>query len=170
MKNHLFFILLFLGCGATGFSQKTILKVNLYTWLEYGDPEVYMEFNLNEKSSIDGALRLGLGSTPFSNRIELNIDIRGAYRYYLFHKKFNAPIGFYLRPVVGFSSLPYSAINQLIGRQSNIQIGATGGFQYIINKKFAIDLFAGEAYFISLNENYDSQFRPIYNIGIGYGF
>lgn len=170
MKKHLLLFLLFIAFGATGFSQKTILKVNLYTWIEYGDPEVYMEFNLNEKSSIDGALRLGMGSTPFSNRFEFNIDIRGAYRYYFLNKYFKTPIGFYLRPVVGFSSLPYSALNQLIGRQSNIQLGATGGFQYVINKKFAIDLFAGEAYFFSLNENYDSQFRPVYNIGIGYAF
>jgi|GEM_PF-3243603 len=170
MKNFLLSIGIIFLCVTFGYAQKSILKVNLYTWIEHGDPEVYMEFNLNKYSSVDGALRLGLGSNPFSNRVEFNVDIRAGYRYYFLHKIFDAPIGLYIRPVVGFSSLPYSNVHQLIGRQSNFQMGATGGFQYIINKKFAIDLFAGQAYFISLNDNYDSQFRPVYNIGIGYGF
>lgn len=171
IKKYLLFILFFIGCGTLGYSQKTLLKVNLYTWIEYGDPEVYMEFNLDEKSSIDASLRLGFGSTPFSNRIDFNIDLKAAYRYYLLHKKFKTPTGLFLRPVIGFSTLPPMSNTAAFGaRYNNFQAGATAGFQYIIRKKFSIDLFAGEAYYFSLNDDFESRFRPVYNIGIGYGF
>src|SRR5690625_1306565 len=115
MKNFLLSIGIIFLCVTFGYAQKSILKVNLYTWIEHGDPEVYMEFNLNKYSSVDGALRLGLGSNPFSNRVEFNVDIRAGYRYYFLHKIFDAPIGLYIRPVVGFRSEEHTSE---IGRAS----------------------------------------------------
>lgn len=159
--------LLFLLVSA-GTAQKAILKINLYSFIKYSDPEVYLEINLNDKSSIDAALRLGFNSSPFSNQIHANVDIRGAYRYYPLHQVFETPIGLFLRPVLGYTSLYGGGINQTGFRQSSIQMGATGGFQYVFKKKFAVDLFAGQAYHFSLNDNISSGFRPVYNIGIGY--
>ncbi len=167
-------ILIFATAGMT---QKALFKVNLYTFIKYSDPEVYMEINLNDKSSIDAALRLGFNNSPFSNQIHANVDIRAGYRYYPLHEIFQTPIGFFLRPVLGFTSLyggglnpGGGGINQVGNRRSSFQFGGTGGFQYVFNKKFAIDLFYGQAYHLSLNDNFGSGFQPVYNIGVGYGF
>src|SRR5690625_7690428 len=119
MKNFLLSIGIICLCVTFGYTQKSIVEVKLYTLIEHGDPEVYMEFNVNKYSSVDGALRLGLGSNPFSNRVEFNVDIRAGYRYYFLHKIFDAPTGLYIRPVAAFSSLPYSNVHQLIETQDN---------------------------------------------------
>jgi len=157
--------------ATAGLAQKALFKINLYSFIKYGDPEVYMEFNLNDKSSIDAALRLGFNSTPFSNQIHANVDIRAAYRYYPLHNIFETPIGLFLRPVAGFTSLYGGGLSQTgNNRQSSVQFGGTAGVQYVIKRKFAIDLFYGQAYHFSLNENLQSGFQPVYNIGVGYGF
>src|SRR5690625_6061069 len=104
MKNFLLSIAIIFLCVTFGYAQKSILKVNLYTWIEYGDPEVYMEFNLNKYSSVDGALRLGLGSNPFSNRVEFNVDIRAGYRYYFLNKNLYDLIVLFISHVVVVSS------------------------------------------------------------------
>lgn len=154
-----------------GMAQKAIFKINLYTFIKYSDPEVYLEVNLNEKSSIDAALRLGFHSSPFSNQLHANVDIRAAYRFYPLYKFFEAPIGLFIRPVGGFTSLYGGGLSQTgNNRHSSFQLGGTGGVQYVFKKKFAIDLFYGQAYHFSLNENLSSGFQPIYNIGVGYGF
>ena len=175
--KHLFltFALLFMAIGA-GMAQKAIFKVNLYTFIKYSDTEVYLEINLNRYSSIDAALRLGFNSSPFSNQIHANVDIRAGYRYYPLNEIFDVPIGLFLRPVAGYTSLyggglnqGGGGINQIGTRRSSFQLGGTGGFQYVFNKKFALDLFYGQAYHFSLNDNVNSSFRPVYNIGVGYG-
>lgn len=176
--KKIFLILLLIGTIAVaGMAQKAIIKLNLYTFIKYGDPEVYLEYNLNDKMSIDAALRLGFNSSPFSNQIHANVDIRAGYRYYPLHQMFDAPIGLFLRPVAGFTSLYGGGLNpgtggpsQIGDRRSSFQLGGTAGVQYVFKKKFAIDLFYGQAYHFSLNDNLDSGFQPIYNIGVGYGF
>lgn len=172
------FITMVLLCAVvcTGMTQKAIIKVNLYTFIKFSDPEVYLEYNLDEKMSIDAALRLGFNNSPFSNQIHANVDLRVGYRYYPLQKMFEAPIGLFLRPVAGFTSLygggpnTGGGINQTNNRRSSIQLGGTGGLQYVFKKKFAIDLFYGQAYHFSLNDNIGSGFQPVYNIGVGYAF
>lgn len=177
MKNLSLTFALLIMLATTGLAQKALFKINLYTFIKYNDPEVYMEINLNDKSSVDAALRLGFNNSPFSNQIHANVDVRAGYRYYPLHEIFQVPIGFFLRPVLGFTSLyggglnqGGGGINQVGSRRSSFQLGGTGGFQYVFKKKFAIDLFYGQAYHFSLNENFGSGFQPVYNIGVGYGF
>ncbi|HLU94527.1 MAG TPA: hypothetical protein VKZ54_10400 [Membranihabitans sp.] len=171
MKKLLLTLSLIGIVAVAGISQKAIFKVNLYTFIKYSDPEVYLEINLNDKTSIDAALRLGFNSSPFSNQIHANVDLRAGYRYYPLHKIFEVPIGLFLRPVAGFTSLYGGGISSTgNNRQTSFQLGGTGGVQYVFKKKFAIDLFYGQAYHFSLNDNFSSEFQPIYNIGVGYGF
>lgn len=170
MKKILLTLGFILTLAMAGMAQKAIFKINLYTFIKYSDPEVYLEVNLNEKSSVDAALRLGFNNSPFSNNIHANVDIRAGYRYYPLYQMFEAPIGLFLRPVVGFTSLYGGGLSQTgNNRQSSFQLGATGGIQYVFKKKFAIDLFYGQAYHFSLNDNLSSGFQPVYNIGVGYG-
>ncbi len=180
MKKILLTICIILSIAAAGVAQKALFKVNLYTFIKYSDPDVYLELRLNKYSSIDASLRLGFNSSPFSNQIHANVDIRTGYRYYVLNDIFDVPIGLFLRPVIGFTSLyggglnqggiNQGGINQIGTRRSSFQLGGTGGFQYVFNKKFALDLFYGQAYNFSLNDNINSDFKPIYNIGVGYGF
>lgn len=172
-----FITLVLLGAiGSAGIAQKAIIKINLYTFIKFSDPEVYLEYNLNDEMSIDAALRLGFNSSPFSNQIHANVDLRLGYRYYPLHEIFEVPIGLFLRPVAGFTSLyggglnTGGGINQGNNRRSSFQLGGTGGVQYVFKKKFAVDLFYGQAYHFSLNDNIGSAFQPVYNIGVGYAF
>ena len=171
MKKFLLTVSILFALASAGIAQKALFKINLYTFIKYSDPEVYLEINLNEKTSIDAALRLGFNSSPFGNQLHANVDIRAAYRYYPLYQVMEVPIGLFVRPVVGFTSLYGGALGPGMGnRRSSFQAGGTGGFQYVFKKKFAIDLFYGQAYHFSLNENVESGFQPVYNIGVGYGF
>ncbi|WP_236973834.1 DUF3575 domain-containing protein [Membranihabitans maritimus] len=172
MNKLIISLFLLTACFTGSFAQKSIFKLNLYNFIKYGDPDVYLEVVLNKESSVDATLRLGFGSSPFGGSGYVDINIQGAYRRYLLTKWKDAPIGLFLRPVIGFQSFQagFNSVNPgNTGRSTGFQVGATGGFQYTFKERFAIDLFAGPSYLIGINENTESGFQPIYTIGVGYG-
>lgn len=158
-KKSVLVLIAILASVTLNFSQSSLTKVNLYSFFDTSEPDVYFESVFNDRSSLDFALNLGLG--PFST------NIQAGYRWYL-SSEWEAPNGIFVRPLIGFQS--YEDDSEQENRYSGFRIGVTLGFQYVIAKHFPIDLFIGPAYLIGINENTESGFEMIFNVGAGYMF
>ncbi|GAA5220105.1 DUF3575 domain-containing protein [Membranihabitans marinus] len=169
MKKIAITCMLFVGFLTLSNAQRSIIKLNVYSFIESGDPDVYYEYVINESNSVDAALRLGFGSSPFSNAVFVDVNIQAAYRRYLLPQWKPAPIGFFVRPVIGYENTQ-GGVGNITYKYSAIQLGATAGFQYTFKEKFAIDLFAGPAYYFGTNRETPSSIETLINIGLGYGF
>lgn len=169
MKKYLsilFFSFLIINIS---WSQKSLLKFNIYKFIDEGNPDFYYEYIINEANSVDAIFGLGFGNSPFSNSLSVNVNIQAAYRRYLLPQWKPAPIGFFVRPVIGYRNFnnSYSGITY---KYSTFLLGATAGFQYTFKERFAIDLFAGPVYHLGTNKETPNEFETFINIGLGYGF
>jgi outer membrane autotransporter protein len=148
----------FLMFAAGAFAQKNVIKVNVVGAFLQSYTLVY-ERVLNTKSSVQ--LSVGYRTIGYTiNDYKYNYagpTIVAEYRYYFTNASMDVPKGFYLAPFARYGTYNWTIKDQ--GKNSNepgyyngkyntstIGGGVMAGYQFLIAKRLALDLFIGPQY------------------------
>lgn len=162
--------------GANAQEVKNVVKVNPLGLL-FGNASLSYERLLNEKSSVQ--LNANYGSWSL---LETTISSVGAgldYRMYISKTKV-APNGWYLSPGASFSNVSYSSTDingdEITGAVSSIGLKVDGGYQWVWDSGFELELFLGAGYGIATGSSEGvslgsaTGITPRLGIALGWGF
>ena len=130
-------------------AQDNVLKVNPLALIKL-DAEVYFERVIGDRTS--AVVGASLGTASIEEVKHNNISLLGEYRIYfdIGSIQSDAPAGIYAAP---FTRIRYSKSPN--GDFSFASIGAIAGYQYLINDRFAIDVFVGPYMNVKFSESTD---------------
>lgn len=160
--------LLVLGTQASAQQATGVIKTNPLG-MAFGNFNAKYEHVLSAKSSVS------VGASFFTKILGTDVSGFGVntdYRYYITHKKLEAPEGFYLGPNISFN----------FGKEKNtnfsyplLGIGANLGYQIVWDSGFVLDIGMGPQYVFATAVDESSSISgggviPNFTLGIGYAF